>query len=634
MITLASISFDFDFLPLFIVLTAAWLVPIIMNMLKLDRIPTVIVEIIAGFLIGKFIFGNLIQTEPEYLEFMALSGFMLLMFLSGMEIDIDQIIASIPKKRISYDQLLKNPLLVGILLFIGTLALSYLASYFINIIIPLKNRWFFSLIMVTSSVGIIMPVLKNRGDTKTQFGQMIIMAAAAADILSILLFIITAYVLKNGFQYELLFILILFVLFFVLYRIGNRIKVLNSIKKLIFKLSNSASQIQTRGSILLALAFIVVAQFIGEEVMLLGAFLGGLLLSVFVPKDRSLLALKLDALGYGFFIPIFFIMVGVEFDYKALSEFDNSLIYILIALLVSLYLVKIIPSLIFKRIFGYKKALAGGFLLASRLSLIIAASKIGLDIGVISPGINASVIVLAVITCFASPVIFNMIHPPKHAAENRVFIVGGSSTGVLLARRLEMHEKKSLIIEVEPKREKEMASKGLHTALADGTNPSIYSDHKLTPNDYVIVMTGDEDKNTEICEMLKNEYGHENLITKQAKSMYGELNTKLKRLKVETFDVTRILATTIENLILRPTTYHALVETFENFSVEDILIQNKSIHGKQIKDIPLHSEGFLMLIRREHEMIVPHGNTFLKQGDTLTIFGTATAIDSMKEKFV
>lgn len=630
----ASISFDFDFMPLFAVLVAAWLVPIVLNLLRLDRIPTVIVEIIAGFLIGKFIFGEYLPEHTSYLEFMALAGFMFLMFLSGMEIDVDRIIASLPKRGITLNQFLRNPLLVGVALFAGTLLLSYGASYLINFIIPLKNRWFFSLIMVTSSVGIIMPVLKNRGDTKTKLGQMIIMAAAVADILSIILFIITAFVLKNGFSWHLFLILVLFFLFFGLEKILKQLRVLNIIKRLIFKLAHSASQIQIRGSILLVLVFIVVAQFIGEEVMLLGAFLAGLLLSIFIHKDRSIVALKLDALGYGFFIPIFFIMVGVEFDYKALAEFDNSLWIILVTMLVSLYAVKILPSILFRRYFGVKKGIAAGILLSSRLSLIIAASKIGVDIGVISPGINSSVIILAVITCFISPILYNLILPPKHSTESKVVIVGGSSTGVLLQRRLNMHEKSAMIIENNESRYKEMKQKGLNVHFANAADPQTFKDIKLHKEDYVVVMTGNEIKNKEICNLLKDSFNHAHIITKQAESQTSDVNTNYKRLGIETFDVKRILATTIENLILRPKTYHTLVETFDNFSVEEVVIKNTKVHGEQIKDIPLHQEGFLILIRRDQEMIIPHGNTYLKDGDVITLFGTDTAIESIKEKFI
>ena len=139
-------------------------------------------------------------------------------------------------------------------------------------------------------------------------------------------------------------------------------------------------------------------------------------------------------MGYGFFIPFFFIMVGVGFDPVALNEFDQTLIGFLLLLLLSLFAIKVIPSLLWCRLFGFKKAISGGFLISSRLSLIIAASTIGLELGVITPGINASIIIMAVITCFVSPVIYNWISPGNLTEGKKTIIIGGSSTAVLLAR--------------------------------------------------------------------------------------------------------------------------------------------------------------------------------------------------------
>ena len=143
------------------------------------------------------------------------------------------------------------------------------------------------------------------------------------------------------------------------------------------------------------LIFVVMAQFIGEEEILLGAFLSGLLLSGFLHKGRSLLILKMDGMGFGFFIPIFFVMVGMTFDTSAFSEFDSTIIWFLLALLIILFTIKIIPSMLWVRLFGFKRALAGGFLVSSRLSLIIAAAAIGLEMGVVTEGINAGFILMA-----------------------------------------------------------------------------------------------------------------------------------------------------------------------------------------------------------------------------------------------
>ncbi|MCK5169271.1 MAG: cation:proton antiporter, partial [Bacteroidales bacterium] len=389
---LLNIPFDFNYLPLLLIIMAAWLIPILLSLFKLEKLPSVVVEIIAGFILGHYFFHHFTHESIIALDVLALSGFIFLMFLGGLEIDVDQLFASIPKKKITYTRFIKNPLLVGLVFFISSIVLSYFGTLALSSIVDIKSIWYFSLIMVTTSVGIILPVLKNRGEINGRFGQMIIIAAAIADIFSIILFSFTAFIIKNGFKSELLLIFGLFLTFFLFSRIGLRLSKKSRFKSIIYQLEHAASQIQVRGTLLIILIFVVLAQFIGEEVILLGAFLSGILLSVFLHKGRSIHLVKLDGIGYGFFIPIFFIMVGFHFDTSALKELENSAFLFIGFLIITLFLIKVIPSLLWSNLFGYKKAISGGVLMSSRLSLIIAASKIGLNLGIISPAINSSFI--------------------------------------------------------------------------------------------------------------------------------------------------------------------------------------------------------------------------------------------------
>ncbi len=626
-----SITFDIDYLPLLIVVAAAWLIPMMLSVVRVSKVPIVIVEIIAGYFIGRYLLDTYAGEGMIILEFLALTGFIFLMFLGGLEIDVDQIIASFPGKRITVARFLKNPLLVGLAFFIITLLLSYGSSLLLTEMVEVKSVWYFSLIMVTTSVGIIIPVLKGNGEISTRFGQMIVVAAAIADILSIILFTYTAFIFSNGLQTDILLIFLLFILFFVFYRIGNRLKGISFFKKITYQLSHAASQIQIRGTLLLIFTFVVVAQFIDKEAVLLGAFLCGLLLSFFLHKERSLLILNLDGMGYGFFIPIFFIMVGADFDPHALVAFDNSLYLFLILLLISLFAVKLIPSLLWQRLFGIRRAISGGFLMASRLSLIIAASQIGLELGIITPAINSCFLIMAIITCFVSPLIFNYLQPGHLIDTNKTIIIGGSSTGVLLARRMKMHGKAAILVEKHKERHSEMSSKGLNTVYGDGTQTTLYDSLKLAPYNYVVVLTGDDSLNLKVCKTLKKELGHEKIISRA--SDQGIIQA-LKGLEVEILDTIRIIATTIESLILRPTTYHALVETFENYSVEEIVVTNKDLDGVQIKDIPFHKDGFIILIKRGTEMFIPHGDNYFKTGDVVNIFGTTSALEDIESRLV
>jgi Kef-type K+ transport system membrane component KefB/Trk K+ transport system NAD-binding subunit len=626
---LLNISFHFDYFPLLVVAAIAWGTPILLSLFKLKKIPSVIVEIILGYCIGKYVLGSVDHESFRILEFLALTGFIFLMFLGGLEIDVDQILASFPRSRLTYVRFIRNPLLVGIAYFIFSIVLANAGALLLSKLINIPHIWYFSLIMVTTSVGIVVPVLKERGEIKNRYGQMIIIAAAVADIFSIILFTFTAFIIKNGFQTELLYILGLFIIFIAFYQLGNKLKNLPLIKKMAFQLSHAASQINIRGTILLIMLFVVIAQFIGEESVLLGAFLIGLVISSMLHHERSVMLLKLDGMGYGFFIPFFFIMVGIEFDPAALMEFDQSLIWFLILLMIALFAVKFIPALLWRQLFGIKKAMAGGFLMSSRLSLIIAASAIGLEMGVITPGINTSFIIMAIVTCFISPVLFNWLSPADLLAGEKTFIIGGSSTAVLLARRLIMHGKKSIIIENNRARAEEISDKGLYCIKGDGSDAALYKELKLNSSDFVIVETGSPEKNHEICKLLRNVLLHDNIITRSSTS---SIELKLKNLGVKTIDVTGVLATTIENLILRPTTYHALLESFENFSVEEILITNKKVDGLQVKEIPFHKDAILIMVKRDNSFFIPHGETYFRRGDILHVFGTNTALQNTREK--
>ncbi len=626
---LLSLSFHFDYYPLLLVIAVAWLTPILLSLLKLRKIPSVIAEIFFGYLLGHFVLTNHSVGSFHILEFLALSGFIFLMFLSGLEIDGDQILASFPKKKVSLSHFVANPLLTGIAHFILAIFLAFFATLLLSYLIDIPHVWYFALIMGTTSVGIVLPVLKGRGEISTRFGQTTIIAAAIADIMSIILFTFTAFIIKNGFKFELLYILILFFMFYVFYRIGNRMKRITYLRKLAFQLSHAASQIRVRGTMLMILLFVVLSQYISEEVVLLGAFLSGLILSTLLHKERSVLMIKLDGMGYGFFIPIFFIMVGMQFDPAALLEFDQTLYGFLGLLLLTLFLIKIVPSFLWVRLFGMRKALSAGFLMSSRLSLIIAASAIGLQLGVITPGINASFILMAVFTCLLSPVVFNMINPVKLSEGEKTLIIGGSSTGVLLARRMNVHGKKVVIIEKEKERFLEIKNKGLFVVRGDGTHPLIYSQLNLMPENYVVVETGNDERNYKIVDFLRNELLHERIIMRACKMPCVE---KLNRLGVETIDLHRVLSTAIENLILRPTTYHDLVESFENYSVEEIVITNRIVNGQQLKKVPFHSGAVLMMITRDKSSFIPHGETFLRLGDLLHVFGTPTALQEIRKQ--
>jgi Kef-type K+ transport system membrane component KefB len=622
---LPGIILDFNFIPLLFVVAIAWLIPMVLTILKVDKIPSVLLEIIAGYVAGTFLLKYVNHDSLLVLDFLALSGLVFIMFLSGLEIDINGILASFPKK-IRAESISSNPLLAGISHYLMCLLISLTGTWLLSFYVEIPNIWFFSLIPTTTFMGIVYPVLKNRGETRTYYGQTLITTSAVADIFSITLVTVSALYLKFGFHYELFLVIAFFLFFIILYYLGKKFSP-GIFKKITFQKAHAATQLSMRGSLALVLLFVVISQFVGGEVVILGAFLSGLLMSFFMSKERSILIIKLEGMGFGFFIPVFFIMVGAKFDPGSLKEYENS-IYLFLALLVVLfYAVKVIPSFIWIKRFGRRLSFAAGFLLAAHLGLVIAASSVGLELGAITPGANASFIIMVAITCFASPMLYNQVNKKISFPDDHTVIIGGSSVGVLLSRRLKMLGKSSLIVEIDPVRYAEIKSNGLDIILGNGLDPLIYKQVHLKSNTFVVVITGSQDKDFEICKMLRKDLHQEKIIAIPGNS---RLEDQMRRLGVQILDARRVLASTIENLILRPGAYHSLIETFENFSVEDITVIEGLVEGKRVMDIPLHKDAMIMLLTRNNEKFVPHGDTYLKAGDIITLFGTATAIEEIR----
>jgi Kef-type K+ transport system membrane component KefB/Trk K+ transport system NAD-binding subunit len=622
---ITGIILDFNFIPLLFVIFIAWMIPMVLTLLKFDKIPSVLLEMIAGYVAGIFLMKYIGHDSMLVLEFLALSGLIFIMFLSGLEIDINSILSSFPNK-IRAGSIAENPLLAGVAHYLMCLIISLAGTFLLSFYVEIPNVWFFSLIPTTTFMGIVYPVLKNRGETKSYYGQTLITTAAVADIFSITLVTFSALYLKFGLHYELLLVIAFFLFFILLYLLGKKF-FLGVFKKITFQQAHAATQLSMRGSMALVLLFVVISQFVGGEVVILGAFLSGLLMSFFMSKERSILIIKLEGMGFGFFIPVFFIMVGAKFNPGSLLEYEKSMYVFLVLLVILFYAVKVIPSLIWIRRFGQRLSLAAGFLLAAHLGLVIAAASVGLKLGAITPGANASFIIMVAITCFASPFLYNQVNRKKSHSEDQTIIIGGSSVGVLLARRLKLLGKSPLIVEINPERYQEIKSNGLEIILGDGLDTAIYQKINLKSNCYVVVLTGSEQKDLEICGLLRKEFYHERIISIPGNS---RIEHQMIGLGVQILDARRVLASTIENRLLSPNAYRSLIGTFENFSVEDITVLNSEVEGKRVMDIPLHKDSMIMLVTRDNEKYVPHGETYLRAGDVITVFGTGTAIEEIR----
>ncbi|MDQ3198186.1 MAG: cation:proton antiporter [Verrucomicrobiota bacterium] len=237
-----------------------------------------------------------------------------------------------------------------------------------------RNGVLMGLILSTTSLGIVVPILKERGLNATPYGQLVLVSSLLADFATLLLLSLTIGIVSHGFGVEILLFLVLLAAFIAAARLGQWAKRIPGLLRMIDELSHATAQLRVRGAFALMVILVALAQALGVE-LILGAFLAGAITSLLGGDDKTPLREKLDAIGYAFFVPIFFISVGANFDLGALLSSRSALLLVPI-LIAAAYLVKFLPALVFVPANGWRESFAAGALLSSRLSLIIAASAI------------------------------------------------------------------------------------------------------------------------------------------------------------------------------------------------------------------------------------------------------------------
>lgn len=370
-------------LSLLIMALSVALLPGIANRL---RIPASVAEILFGVALGKSFLH--LELGGDWLPFLAELGFLVLMFHAGMEINFTMLREQ-SKGRLAMQG--------GV--FAVTLALGFIAAWILG------RGAFMALVLTTTSLGLVMPALREAGLLKAPFGQTVLIAATLADFLTLLGITFVVLWKSYGLSWRFALPLPLFIGF------GAALWALRlwawwhpERAERIF-LSPDSQEQGVRMALAMLFVFVGLSELVHLEPVL-GAFMGGSIIS-FVLREKEGLESKISAIGFGFLVPLFFIHVGMQFDLgNIVSPRMLSFTAVLLALAVG---VKLVPGLLLA-LTGIKlrDGLSAGLLLSSRLSLIVAAASIGVREGFITPELKDSIVLLALLTCFLGPVLFRL----------------------------------------------------------------------------------------------------------------------------------------------------------------------------------------------------------------------------------
>jgi Kef-type K+ transport system membrane component KefB/Trk K+ transport system NAD-binding subunit len=625
------------FFPLLLVSVLAFLIPIITAGINRNfkiLIPAVVGEIICGLIIGQSALGLIPNTESIiWLKFLSLFGFTYLMFLSGLEIDFGMLATekTIEEKSPSKNLFLDKPLNLGVIYYFATMVMALLISLGLYITGYITNWLFMALVLSTVSVGIVVPILKEKQLLKSYLGQTILICALVADFISMILITVLVTVMKQGLISTTIVTFLLFGLFiFILYRLYLKHKItvivgfLNYFVDFIINITSATTQLKVRGAIALMIVFIFMSEMLGIEIIL-GAFIAGILTTAILGKAKtSELEMKLDAIGYGFFIPVFFITVGIDINLRAFFESKEAWILTLI-LAIAAFVVKIFPSILFKYSFNIRESFSSGVLLVSNLSLPIAAATIGVKDGIITEATNTSIIIMAVTTCIIAPIAFNKIF--KQVSEkipHRIAIIGASDLGIKIAHRLNEFNQEVIMIALSSQEARQAKANHLPVILT-GHNP-----HKALLNldlehiNTLLVTTDNDYYNLDICIKANHEYKIHNII-----SLVNETRNieAFESQKVKVIHTLSSLTGDFVNRIITPEGYAILSRKDEDIVIADMWFTNAQYNYKALQEIPFPGNTLLVQIRRDGQPIIPHGETRLQLNDNLTIVGNPQSVN-------
>jgi Kef-type K+ transport system membrane component KefB len=379
-----------SFTGLVIVAAVAFMAPLLLGLVPKVRLPAIVLEILAGIAIGPAGLG-IVQMDPP-IQVGRVIGLSFLLFLAGLELEV---------------KLLRGRRLR---LTLASFALSVAIAYAIGLAMQsagmVRSPLLVAIILSGTALGIVAPVLKDAGELTTEFGQTVFAGSTIAEFGTILLLSLlfsreasdptTKLVLAGGFVVLTIVLVVAMTMAEKSTRIGEAM----------LRLQDTTAQIRIRGAFLLLAAFAALASRLGLEAIL-GAFVAGALLAVLDPdykKTHPKFHDKLEAIGFGVFIPVFFVSSGIQFDLQALLAVSSTVARLPL-FLIALVVARGLSALVYRPMMSGPQLVVTALLQSTSLPFIVVATSIGVVLGLMPKAIASALVAAGVL----SVVIFPMI---------------------------------------------------------------------------------------------------------------------------------------------------------------------------------------------------------------------------------
>ncbi len=378
-----------SFTSLAIVAAVAFAAPLALGLVPAVRLPAVVLEIVLGIVVGPAMLGWV--RVDDAVEVMSLLGLAFLLLLSGLEVQ--------------FDMLRGRLLRITSLGFLVSFAVAVAAGLILDAADVTGAPLLIAIMLSATSLGVVIPVLKDAGEAATQFGQIVIAAASIADIATIILLSLFFSGESSGVGAKLVLLGGFALLIAAVGVAVARFERSMHISAALLRLQDTTAQIRVRGAFVLLAGFVVLAEQFGLEAIL-GAFMAGAVIKL-VDTDGAMthpqFHRKLEAAGFGIFVPFFFVASGVKFDLDALFASSSTIARVPI-LLAALLAARGLPALLYRRTIGTHRSAAAALVQATSLGFFVVAGQIGMDLGLITEATGAALIAAGLLSVLLFPV--------------------------------------------------------------------------------------------------------------------------------------------------------------------------------------------------------------------------------------
>ncbi|MBT8938099.1 monovalent cation:proton antiporter family protein [Lactobacillus delbrueckii subsp. bulgaricus] len=559
-------------LSLFLTVFLALVIPIVMARLRVTTVPTAVAEIIVGILMGKSCLNLITQTSQ--LTFLSDLGVIVLMFLSGMEIDFDLLS---PKKhtraRKSESGKQVKPMVVAAFAFGGVAVASVLLALGMKALGLFNDVALASIIFMTVALGVVIATLKEKEILGRPIGQTILLTAVMGEVIPLLLLTIYSTV-NGGDARKLWLIILLFVAAIILLRRFKRPYLWFA------KVTKATTQLDVRLAFFLTFALVTVAEQVGAE-NILGAFLAGMVMKLLFANPQALMLLPV--------------------------------------LVICFFLAKLPVTLTYMRAFNKRNAFAGGFLTATTITIVLPTLQVARKLNAITATQSSAFILAAVIVCIACPIVFNSTFAltPEDKIKEKVVIFGLNAVTMTVYQ--DLHDSWYSVQVLTCRKEK------YDTYKSKVKNLKLLPDRKLDTlesagafdTDIFVATFIDDQANLEVGRAAK-QAGVKRVIVSQGKIVADTVD-QLREEGIELFAFNNLHGAMLRALIESPAVYRIITDT--NNALYDVVVRNSAYTGRQLMDWDFVDQITVSRIRRGDKWISPHGSTVIEPGDELIYSG-------------